>query len=82
LPAPPAGGQRLLIDGLHQRFEGLPLLLLVTHVIEGVQASGNLRGPGSDFLPDDEPWATPLAWSTRRGHGRITEILRGTDATA
>ena len=32
-------------------------------------------------LPDDEPWATPLAWSTRRGHERIVEMLRAAGAT-
>jgi hypothetical protein len=26
-------------------------------------------------LPDDDPWATPLAWATRRKHARIVEIL-------
>jgi ankyrin repeat protein len=27
-------------------------------------------------LPDDEAWATPLAWATRRGHAEIAELLR------
>jgi hypothetical protein len=39
------------------------------------------RGAGTN-LPGDEPWATPLAWATRRGHGRIAEILRRAGATA
>lgn len=26
-------------------------------------------------LPDDPPWATPLAWATRRGHQGIIELL-------
>jgi hypothetical protein len=26
-------------------------------------------------LPDDPPWATPLAWATRRGHADVVEIL-------
>jgi predicted patatin/cPLA2 family phospholipase len=26
-------------------------------------------------LPDDPPWATPLAWATRRGHTEIVRIL-------
>jgi hypothetical protein len=30
----------------------------------------------------DEPWATPLAWATRRGHRHIVEILRQAGATA
>jgi ankyrin repeat protein len=31
-------------------------------------------------LPDDEPWATPLAWATRRSHPRIVEMLRAAGA--
>jgi ankyrin repeat protein len=27
-------------------------------------------------LPDDEPWAMPLAWAERRGHAEVAEILR------
>jgi ankyrin repeat protein len=26
-------------------------------------------------LPDDPPWATPLAWATRRGHSEVVKIL-------
>src|SRR5262245_23611045 len=26
-------------------------------------------------LPDEEPWATPLAWADRRGHSQIASIL-------
>ena len=32
-------------------------------------------------LPDDEPWATPLAWAERRGHAEVMEILRQHGAT-
>jgi hypothetical protein len=27
-------------------------------------------------LPDDEPWATPLAWAERRQHAKIVSVLR------
>jgi len=27
-------------------------------------------------LPDDEEWATPLAWAERRGHEAIAALLR------
>ena len=27
-------------------------------------------------LPDDLPWATPLAWATRRGHAETAELLK------
>jgi ankyrin repeat protein len=27
-------------------------------------------------LPDDPPWATPLAWATRRNHPEIAELLK------
>jgi ankyrin repeat protein len=32
-------------------------------------------------LPDDKPWATPLAWATQRGHTEIIQILRDAGAT-
>jgi hypothetical protein len=31
--------------------------------------------------PDDEPWATPLAWAERRGHQQIAAMLRAHGAT-
>jgi ankyrin repeat protein len=31
-------------------------------------------------LRDDEPWATPLAWATRRGHAEIVDLLRAAGA--
>ena len=27
-------------------------------------------------LPDDKPWAPPLAWAERRGHAEVAAILR------
>jgi ankyrin repeat protein len=39
------------------------------------------RGAATN-LADDEPWATPLTWATRRGHGPIAETLRRAGATA
>jgi len=33
-------------------------------------------------LPDDEPWATPLAGAGQRGHTQIASILRPAGATA
>jgi ankyrin repeat protein len=27
-------------------------------------------------LPDDPPWATPLAWAMRRGHPEIATLLK------
>jgi ankyrin repeat protein len=35
------------------------------------------RGANPD-LPDDPPWAKPLAWAQRRGHDEIVRLL--TDA--
>ena len=26
-------------------------------------------------LPHDPPWATPLAWATKRGHEKIAKLL-------
>jgi hypothetical protein len=33
-------------------------------------------------LPDDEPWATPLAWALKRGHPHIADLLRAAGARA
>jgi hypothetical protein len=33
-------------------------------------------------LPHDRPWATALAWATRRGHTGIAETLRAWGATS
>jgi ankyrin repeat protein len=30
-------------------------------------------------LPDDPPWATPLAWASRRGHDRVLGLLKQHD---
>ena len=34
-----------------------------------------LRRGAKPTLPDDPPWATPLAWATRRGHDAIVQLL-------
>src|SRR5258708_5734805 len=34
-----------------------------------------LRRGAKPNLPDDPPWATPLAWATRRGHQEILDLL-------
>ena len=31
-------------------------------------------------LPDDEPWTTPLAWATRRGHTQVVDMLKSAGA--
>lgn len=33
-------------------------------------------------LPDDPPWAAPLAWATRRGHHEIAEALKRAENSA
>jgi ankyrin repeat protein len=33
-------------------------------------------------LPNDPPWATPLAWAARRGHGKIVELLKQRGASS
>jgi ankyrin repeat protein len=38
------------------------------------------RGAATN-LPGDEPWATPLAWANRHGHGEIVELLKQHGAT-
>jgi ankyrin repeat protein len=31
-------------------------------------------------LPDDPPWATPLAWATRRNQQELVPLLKGRGA--
>jgi len=35
LPETPARGEGFLVNGLHERIEGLPLLVFVAHVVQG-----------------------------------------------
>jgi len=35
-----------------------------------------LKNGATANLPEDEPWAFPLEWATRRGHADIAELLR------
>jgi hypothetical protein len=35
-----------------------------------------LRRGARPRLPDDPPWATPLAWAIRRGHDAIAQLLK------
>jgi ankyrin repeat protein len=39
-----------------------------------------MRGAATN-LPDDEPWATPLAWAARHRHGEIVDLLKQHGAT-
>ena len=35
-----------------------------------------LKRKAATNLPGDEPWATPLAWAVRHGHGAIVDLLK------
>jgi len=52
----------------------------VLTVGDGAEALQVARGAKPN-LPDDPPWATPLAWAARRGHGQIVELLKQHGAT-
>ena len=46
------------------------------------ELAGALLERGADpNSPDDEPWATPLAWAERRGHTEIVNLLKAYGAT-
>ena len=40
-----------------------------------------LKRGASTNLPGDQPWATPLAWAIRSGHGDLVELLKQHGAT-
>ena len=42
--------QRLLVNGLDQRVEDLPLLVFVTHLVEGIQAPRDFESPVAAVL--------------------------------
>ena len=43
LPEAPARGEGFLVDSLHEHIDGLPLLVFVAHVVEGIQAPGDFN---------------------------------------
>jgi len=43
LPEAPARGEGFLVNSLHERIEGLPLLVFVAHVVECIQAPGDFN---------------------------------------
>src|SRR4051794_13331571 len=49
-PEPRGGGQGLVVAGPHQRVEGPPLLVLIAHVIEGIEGPSNVPGTDSGFF--------------------------------
>jgi ankyrin repeat protein len=40
-----------------------------------------LRHGAATNLPDDQPWATPLAWASRHGRGDLVQLLKQHGAT-
>ena len=43
-------GQRLLVNGLSERAQCLPLLFFIAHVVEGIQAPRNFNRPCVDLF--------------------------------
>jgi ankyrin repeat protein len=75
------------INAREIEFKGTPLAAAVracdaTQHTRGVRMVEFLlkRGAATN-LPDDEPWATPLAWANRHGQGEIVDLLRHHGAT-
>jgi ankyrin repeat protein len=65
-------------------YKGTPLASAVRASCEGDADKAALGRQMVEFLvkrgavtnlPDDEPWATPLAWAIRGGTGEIAEVL-------
>jgi ankyrin repeat protein len=79
------------INAREVEFQGTPLAAAVRSCCEAVDPRQAqrlrrmieflLKRGAATNLPDDEPWATPLAWATRRGHGNLVELLRQHGAT-
>jgi ankyrin repeat protein len=79
------------INAREVEFQGTPLAAAVRSCCEAVDPRQAqrlhrmieflLKRGAATNLPGDEPWATPLAWATRRGHGDLVELLRQHGAT-
>jgi ankyrin repeat protein len=79
------------INAREVEFQGTPLAAAVRSWCEAAdpkQAERSrrmveflLKRGAATNLPGDEPWATPLAWATRRGRGEIAKLLRRHGAT-
>jgi ankyrin repeat protein len=78
------------INARELEFQGTPLAAAVRACGDGDPKQAKRRRRMVEFLlkrgaatnlPGDEPWATPLAWATRRGNGEIVELLKKHGAT-
>jgi ankyrin repeat protein len=74
------------INAREIEFRGTPLAAAVRawcHEADPAQSARRrrmveflLKRGAATNLPDDEPWATPLAWATRSGKAEIVELLK------
>src|SRR5438132_819857 len=78
------------INARELEFQGTPLAAAVRACGDAYPKQAERRRRMVEFLlkrgattnlPGDEPWATPLAWASRRGHGEIVELLKQHGAT-
>lgn len=79
------------INARELEFQGTPLAAAVRTCgasADGMQVKHQermveflLRRGAATNLPDDEPWATPLAWAIRHGRDQIVERLKHYGAT-
>jgi ankyrin repeat protein len=78
------------INAREIEFQGTPLAAAVRACGEGDAKQADrmrrmveflLKRGAATNLPGDEPWATPLAWAVRHGHGEIEDLLKQHGAT-
>jgi len=79
------------INAREVEFQGTPLASAVRSCCEAVDSKQAqrrrrmveflLKRGAATNLPGDNPWATPLAWATRRRSGHLVELLRQHGAT-
>ena len=75
-----AGEKHPRIRELAERLEaakpGEPVRLRGVAGSAGALVAALLARHAPTNLPDDEPWATPLAWAERRGPSEMAALLR------
>lgn len=79
------------INAREVEFQATPLATAVRSCCEAADPKQAKRGRrmvefllkrgAATNLPGDQPWATPLAWATRRGLGEVVELLKQHGAT-
>jgi ankyrin repeat protein len=72
--------RRRNISAREDVYQSTPLAWAASNNLSDMVEFLLMRGAPTN-LPDDEPWATPLAWAEKRGHTKIAASLQAHGST-